>query len=343
MAQTFTHQFKITGPQMSLSYVAPVGISTIGRHPGNELLFVHPLVSRRHAQLDCSETTCQVTDLGSTHGTMVNRQRIPPNTPTPLKSGDVVEVGAFRMVYEKIGVGTPDVEQEADSESATAVDPTEETPSEEPRITTAQPRPDIAYTETTSYTPVAAAAPFELLPPQSKAESNGHYTLPPGLAYNDTSYLQYLPDIYQTEDNGFIIRFLAMLESILAPIEWNIDNFDLFLDPETAPASFLPWLANWFEVIFDDTWSEDSRRQLLKEAHILYRRRGTAWALNRLLEIYIGKKPTIDDQNKNLDPFTFSVRIPLSEQEVNVNTVVRIIDANKPAHTTYNLTFRGAG
>ena len=69
--------------------------------------------------------------------------------------------------------------------------------------------------------------------------------------------LSYLPGIYHTE---FMSHFLAIFEAVLFPVEWQIDNFDLFLDPGTAPRNFLPWLANWFDIVFDSTWSEAQQR-----------------------------------------------------------------------------------
>jgi phage tail-like protein len=149
--------------------------------------------------------------------------------------------------------------------------------------------------------------------------------------------MNFLPGIYHTD---FMARFLGVFEAIQMPIEWNIDNFDLFLDPSTAPHDFLPWLENWFALPPGPNWSEAQRRTFLKEAHLLYARRGTGWALSRVLEIYTGVKPQIIDDDEKLDPHTFRVKIPLRKRELNPDLVEAIIDANKPAHTTYKLEFR---
>jgi phage tail-like protein len=135
-------------------------------------------------------------------------------------------------------------------------------------------------------------------------------------------------------------RFLGVFESIATPIEWTADNFDLFLHPGTAPIGFLSWLANWFEMTFDPTWSEAQRRAFLTEAHQIYARRGTRWALSRVLEIYTGQTPEIVDQGDDLQPFAFIVRLPLPADGLKRELVERIIDANKPAPTTYTLEFR---
>jgi phage tail-like protein len=353
MAQ-FIHEFKITGPQMTLTFVAPAGETTIGRGVDNDLVFVHPLVSRRHARLNTAPDMCQIVDLNSTHGTMVNRLRIEAQKPLVLQPGDVLEIGAFRMVYEQIALVQavvepelePDVEAEPEIEVEVEVEPVMvvEERVEEVGETAVTPPPQPAptpYTAPTApYTPIPPQPPQPPAPDSRERGGNGRYTPPPGLASKHSSYLQYLPDIYHTGPDSFLTRFLALLESILAPIEWNIDNFDLYLDAKTSPTPFLPWLANWFEIIFDDSWSDASQRQLLAEAKDIYPRRGTVWALRRILEIYTGTRPEIDDQSSSLEPFTFTVRFPLREQQVNRAALERIINANKPAHTNYSLIFQ---
>jgi phage tail-like protein len=149
--------------------------------------------------------------------------------------------------------------------------------------------------------------------------------------------LSYLPGIYHTD---LMARFLGIFESILTPIEWNVDNFDLYLHANSSPASFLAWLASWFEITFDSSWNEAQRRTFLAEAHRIYAQRGTRRGLSRVLEIYTGHSPEITDQAKDQKPFTFTVRLPMRAGELDRASLERIVDANKPAHTTYTLEFR---
>jgi phage tail-like protein len=148
--------------------------------------------------------------------------------------------------------------------------------------------------------------------------------------------LQYLPEIYHTR---FMGRFLALFESIWTPLEWQVENFDLYLSPRTAPADFLPWLASWFDVVFDESWEEEQRRQLLLEAHKIFAERGTKNSMERLLQIYTECEVEIDDTSEDLAPFTFIVRVPKQEKELNRVLVERLIDTHKPAHTSYELLF----
>ncbi|MBK8988446.1 MAG: phage tail protein I [Chloroflexi bacterium] len=310
MAETYIFQLNITGPDRAETVTLAIGAAIFGRQPGIDILLEHPLVSRRHAQVVATPTTCELTDLGSSNGTRLNDTPLLPNTPIFLNHNDVIEIGPFKMVLAVTAVQSepepkPELELELERENQPALS-----------IPPAPPSPR----------PPAPRLPHSPSPP-----------LPPGLSSHSTRLLGYLPGIYHTD---LMSRFLALFESILIPIEWNIDNFDLYLDPHTSPVGFLPWLCNWFEVVFDDTWTERQRRQFLGEAAELYGRRGTKWAMSRLLEIYTGHQPEIVDKAEKLDPFTFSIDIPVREKELNRTLIEHIIDGNKPAHTTYKLRFK---
>jgi len=64
----------------------------IGRGQGNDIIVESTWVSRQHAMVQIEENgTVYALDMGSANGTMVNGQRIV--TPTPLRSGDLVQLG----------------------------------------------------------------------------------------------------------------------------------------------------------------------------------------------------------------------------------------------------------
>jgi phage tail-like protein len=319
MAEKFEFRLHIEGPETSQVLLVPVGTTTIGRQAGSDLQLNLAQVSRRHAQLDCTSSECQITDLGSANGTTVNGEKLTPHVPVLLPPNATIKIGPFELTLEKSPVEAPQVEEPPPPvELAREPEPVAE--------------PSFEVMEWAAAPPPPAAPPPSKPPPEPGPV--GESLVPPGLSTHSRRLLSYLPGIYQTD---FMARFLGIFESILIPIEWNVDNFDLYLDPGTVPTGFLPWLANWFEITFDPTWSEAQRRTLLAEAHQIYARRGTCWALSRVLEIYTGHRPEIIDLGEDLEPFTFAVQLPLRAGEVNRELVERIIDANKPAHTTYTL------
>ena len=99
MAQKFEFRLHIEGPETSQVFLVPVGATTIGRQAGNDLRLNLPQVSRRHAQLDCTGSECQITDLGSANGTTANGEKLTPRVPVPLTDNAVVKIGSFELTF----------------------------------------------------------------------------------------------------------------------------------------------------------------------------------------------------------------------------------------------------
>lgn len=191
-------------------------------------------------------------------------------------------------------------------------------------------------------------------------------------------YLKFLPALYEQDE--FIGRFLMLFESFWAPIERQIDHVENYFDPDLTPARFLPWLASWFDLTLDGTWNEEQQRELVRSVMWLYRRRGTRVALQRYLQILTQHPVEITERRaKNLAlgpkgrlgvgvalgtgnvPHTFLVRVQLlavtpppglpdeeaarevARLEAERRALLeRLIDTEKPAHTSYQLEIQPA-
>jgi phage tail-like protein len=324
----------IHGPDIVQDLTLQVGTTTVGREAGNSLVLPNPLVSRRHARFDCTDSECTITDINSANGTFVNGAKIPAQVPLPVESGSIIKMGPIEITLETV---RQEAVADAIEEPVVVVEPLKEV---EPSLQTkGLSEPEVKSEKAETKIPQQQAPPPTNPPPPVitlPTPEREEKIPPPGLSIYSTRLLDYLPGIYQDD---FMSRFLALFESILFPIEWNIDNFDLFLDPGTAPAEFLPWLMNWYELSFNATWSENQRRRLLKEANQIYARRGTRWALSRVLEIYLGQAPDIIENSENLNPYTFKVKIPLPRKSVNQELIEQLINVNKPAYTDYSVEY----
>lgn len=214
--------------------------------------------------------------------------------------------------------------------------------------------------------------------------------------YPRISYLRYLPAIYQEDpvSREFLERFLSLFESLYFDLETEISRLFRYFDPAATPSGFLPWLASWLDVALEEQWPEQKKRLLITEAYQLFRIKGTAAGIKRLLEIYTGKAPGIleqaaanrpmvignefrlgintilartairgfrlgddsilglaalrDEAYSPVDPFLpmahrFTVLLDFSEAEYGQyrEGVVRLLDAEKPADTLYNLQIIG--
>lgn len=148
--------------------------------------------------------------------------------------------------------------------------------------------------------------------------------------------LTYLPSIYGEEP--FLGQFLMIFDSLWLPLEQQIGQLYAYFDPRLAPSEFLQWLATWVDLVLDENWPEDRRRALIHAAPSLYRRRGTAGALRDYLHIYMNSEPQIIENGPEGSPFHFTVifRVP-DPAAVDQDRIKRIINEEKPAHTTYTL------
>ena len=57
-------------------------------------------VALQHASFDRQGGQWTITDLGSTNGTQVNGQRLPPNQPLVLQPGARVRLGDVECIFE---------------------------------------------------------------------------------------------------------------------------------------------------------------------------------------------------------------------------------------------------
>jgi len=69
----------------------------LGREVDNDLTLPDLKISRYHALIEYQGQQYQITDLDSSNGTYVNRERI--TGPTPLKNGDVILVGEIELTF----------------------------------------------------------------------------------------------------------------------------------------------------------------------------------------------------------------------------------------------------
>jgi len=302
----------------------------IGRIEPNDLVLPHPNVSRSHARLLVEEGQVRLVDLKSSNGTFINGDQLAANEPFLLEPGACFTLGPYTLCLERVLSL-----EEAPSEAPPVEEPLPAGPPEDLLGPTSDVR-----SQPPDSSPAGRQPPPPRVPPKNGRDQppNGRgYDAAFGIPAERSRYLQYLPPLYH--DNSFLGRFLLAFEGVLAPIEQMVDNFDVLLDPQTTPGFYLEPLAAWIGLTLDENWPAERQRLLLAEAAELYRRRGTRWALRRHLEIYTGVAPQITEPVKDSDPpHHFKVRLSIpGSQPVDRATVERIIQANKPAHTTYQL------
>lgn len=186
-----------------------------------------------------------------------------------------------------------------------------------------------------------------------------------------SEYMKYLPELYRRDDT--MSRFLMLFESFWKPIEQQISQIYCYFDPDLTPEKFLPWLASWVGVYWDETLPEKRKRRLLRSAVSLYQGRGTKQALEEFLQIYsdgeveiiehpahnlvLGKQSRLGQKvalGVNNFPHTFSVNMKIRKDDFEFQLtpdpdqlerifqrkIDAIIDVQKPAHTACKLNLK---
>jgi len=129
--------------------------------------------------------------------------------------------------------------------------------------------------------------------------------------YPRGSYLRYLPAIFQENPIGqedpvsrdFLERFLSIFETVFYDLETKIYDIYKYFDPDTIDSKdFLKWFASWLNTAIEDEWDENIKRRFIRDAYTLYKQKGTLSGIEKLIEIYTGKKPLIIEPSRIGNP-----------------------------------------
>lgn len=184
-----------------------------------------------------------------------------------------------------------------------------------------------------------------------------------------SALMQYLPAIYQSSDYPFLGQFLTAFENLLVAtdeelaaadvgeaasqsLEATIAGVAALFDAQKTPAEFLPWLAGWAALTLRADVETNKQRTFLSQVIQLYRARGTKENLERLLRIFTGTTPSVDEDAlpSIIYPWTplnsahfFRVTVPFAE-DPDAATVARqtkiaqaVVEFEKPAHARHEL------
>lgn len=173
------------------------------------------------------------------------------------------------------------------------------------------------------------------------------------------TWLQYLPEIYQNppESASFTERFLSIFQSLYDSIEAEMAQLPAKLDPTAAEGEFLHWLAGWLDLEDTYLWTEAQLRYLLQHAMEFYRKRGTRQGIAELIALYTGEMPyliehsalrAVSDDMRIRERmrrlygdsdflFTVVVREEVVPDAKTYQTLLKLIENAKPAHTEVNV------
>lgn len=120
----------------------------------------------------------------------------------------------------------------------------------------------------------------------------------------------------------------SRVESVPTPARTTIN-------PDTAPAQILPWMA-WAQSVdnWGIDWSEEQKRAVIKAAYSVHRQKGTVYALRTALAA-LGYDLIVQEWYQQIpagDPYTFDVILTIAGNEIDSETFTKllaVIEANK--------------
>lgn len=146
-------------------------------------------------------------------------------------------------------------------------------------------------------------------------------------------WTSYLPELYQTKEAEFLERFLSVFQTVYGQVEEEIRHGARYLDIQAAPPEVLAAVGRWLNVDNIHLWTTEHLREYLKNGARTYECRGTASGLERMVEIFIGEKPFIQESREENAAHRFLLF--LSERVVpdqkTYQALKRIVREGKPA------------
>jgi phage tail-like protein len=171
---------------------------------------------------------------------------------------------------------------------------------------------------------------------------------PPPAVASARAYLRSaLPAIYQDDD--FTLRFVGALETVLDPIVALLDALPAHIDADLAPDDVLELLTAWLGIELREAQPTEERREVVRHAVELGRRRGTKRGIELALSLgFPGIPFRVDDPggvSYATDPRTlpeapepaFVVYCDEPQTQERQADMARLIEEVKPAHVSYRL------
>ena len=195
------------------------------------------------------------------------------------------------------------------------------------------------------------------------------------------SALQYLPPPFHQDPESvyFLDRFLSYFDTVQDEIRFMMRDFTRYLDPYGVPAGpFLEWLGSWFNWQFYAQWSPELRREIIAKSIEFFKTRGTVKGIKQILQwhtglsgeqpqiiehfrlarlfnthsndnskehcpLFLAEKPLLPEQQKITHWFTVVLPSHVIENEEQHAQISSLIEAQKPAHTAFQLCIFNPG
>ena len=115
------------------------------------------------------------------------------------------------------------------------------------------------------------------------------------MEFPQSSFVEYLPEIYQQEGrDSFFERYMTVFQSLYEDLEREVDKVPFYLDYETTPDKNLPLFAEWTGRWHSGKkWTPEQMRYLIMNLQKIQSGRGTRSVMEQMIRLLTGKEPVI--------------------------------------------------
>ncbi len=111
------------------------------------------------------------------------------------------------------------------------------------------------------------------------------------------NFMATYPEVYR-DRNSFFHRYISIFSSIYNDFEQDIDRLPQLLNPDECPKELLIVYGSWLGIDLEGgSLDEDMMRAFVREAYNLNRLKGTKRAIERVLEIILGRRAVVVEHN----------------------------------------------
>ena len=164
-------------------------------------------------------------------------------------------------------------------------------------------------------------------------------------------FFRTFPQTYQA-DNDFLRRYISIFSTMYHELQEKIDALPEILDVDTAPEELLPVFASWMGLETDEMlFSSEELRKLLKIAPRLMERKGSKWAVETAVRLFVPEDVYIVERNLLMPDqrrsaelygesvFDFTVMVGRKMDEKLRLRLQFLIDQLKPIRSRYRIVF----
>ena len=127
------------------------------------------------------------------------------------------------------------------------------------------------------------------------ARTDSHFRIEGfSVEFPQTSFVEYLPEIYQQGRDSFFERYMAVFQSMYEDLEKEVDKLPQYLDYQTTSENNLPILAEWAggRALLDQ-WTPKQLRMLIGNLQKIQSGRGTWTVMEQMIWLLTGQKAVI--------------------------------------------------